>query len=95
MNEIATANISKVQAEHILSVIKSNKGYVDVPKTNSYVNLVNGVTIRKLHPKFRKGNKSKAFQIKGPIAAMRKVSNLLQGSKGDKMVSITMKVTRK
>ena len=92
MNEIGTAEISGVQAAKILGNYFNKVGdYVKVPKTNSYVKLYVGPTIRKLHPKFRK-NKSKAFQLKGNIDIMRELVRFLQTGEGK---SISMKVTTK
>jgi len=91
MNEIATAKVSKNQAETVLNEFKNKKGtYSKAPKVNSYVTLQNDVTVRHLHLRFRSGNaRSKAFQLKGNVPAMRAIMRLLQQGEGK---SITLKI---
>lgn len=92
MKEIATTKVSKKQAEAVLNQFKNKNGtYSKAPKVNSYVTLQNEVTVRHLHLRFRSGNaRSKAFQLKGGVSAMRDIVRLLQTREGK---SITLKIT--
>ena len=82
--EVGTIKLSKEQAENIIDNVRLAKRPIfamDVPKTNGCINLIGGVTLRKLPVKFRGNDKrSKAFRLKGPVTALRRISGCIEGN---------------
>ena len=80
--EIGTIELSADQAEDVINNTFQKKGgyAMSIPVTNGCVNLVGNVTLRKLPVKFRGGDKrSKAFRLKGPVEAVRRISRHING----------------
>jgi hypothetical protein len=81
--EIGTIKLSTDQAQNIIDNVLLAKRplyAIDLPKTNGCISLVNDVKLRKLAVKFRNNDKrSKAFQLKGPVPALRQITGCIEG----------------
>ena len=80
--EVGTIELSAEQAEDVINNTFQKKGgyAMNIPVTNGCINLIGDVTLRKLPVKFRGGDKrSKAFRLKGPVEAVRRISRHISG----------------
>ena len=89
--EIGIINLTTREALRILAGVKTIKGTRgSLPKTNSFLKLENGLTLRHPHKKFR-GKSNKVYNLRGPVNEMRKIMALVNAKGSEKTVSMIIK----